>query len=261
VAFYYRARLAAEPVLHVAARDWPRRAGSRPDDARDSFLVYSNLDAVELWQGTASLGSKPIVNGAARWELALRPGANRLIARGRSGARALEDSCDVFYEDRGAACSAQAPAHFTLAMNASNRQYLDSTGTAWEACREYAAGSWGRVGGRLAATRHRIFGTSDDALFQSALEGVEELRFDVPDGRYEIELRFAETQERRPGERAFDVAVNGAPLVTGLDPARDGPYTAITRTSTIECTGGRGIRVTFHAVRGETTVSAVRLTR
>jgi beta-galactosidase len=262
VAFYYRARLAAEPVLHVAARDWPRRAGSRPDDARDSFLVYSNLDAVELWQNSASLGAKQVVNGAARWDVTLTPGINAFVAHGLVLPEAeIEDRAEVEYEDRSAVFSKTPPAHFTLAMNVSTRQYLDSAGTAWEACRDYAVGSWGRVGGKLAATRHRIFGTSDDALFQSALEGVEELRFDVPDGRYEIELRFAETQERRPGERTLDVAVNGAPMVTGLDPARDGPYTAITRTSTIECTGGRGIRVTFRAVRGETTVSAVRLTR
>jgi beta-galactosidase len=261
VAFYYRARLAPEPVLHVAARDWPRRAGSSPADARDSILVYSNLDQVELRQDSTSLGVRRIVNSAARWDVMLHPGINVLVARGRHDTQWIEDRCDVFYEDRGPAGSA-APARFTLAMNASACQYLDSTGTAWEACRDYTPGGWGRVGGEPATSHHRIFGSSDDVLFQTSLEGIRELRFDVPAGAYEVELRFAETRGKQPGERVFRVAVNGTPAGAELDLARDaGPFTAVTRTVRVTSRAGRGLRVTFEAVRGSPTVSAVKVTR
>jgi beta-galactosidase len=261
MAFYYRARLAKQPLLHIAARDWPRRAGSGTDDTRDSILVYGNLDQAELSHDGLALGVKRLENGAARWSVSLHPGRNAFVARGRRADRSIEDRCEVFYEDRRAACSASAPAHFVLAMNASSCQYVDSTGTVWEACREYAPRSWGRVGGKLVTSHHRIFGTSDDALFQSALAGVSELRFDVPDGEYEIELRFAETQDKQPGDRAFDVIMNGVTTVGGVDPAVAGAYAALTRTAKVHCSRGLGLRVTFHAVRGEAMVSAVKLTR
>jgi beta-galactosidase len=262
VAFYYRAKLAREPVLHIAARDWPRRAGSRPGDERHTILVYSNLTEVELWLGDQSLGRKRIVNGAARWEASLRPGTNELVARGRQSGKALEDRCQLDYEDRSAARLASPGPGFTLGMNASSCQYIDSRGTVWEACRDYAPHGWGRVGGKLAMTHHRIFGTADDALFQATIQGVQELRFDVPDGEYQVELRFAETQDRRPGERVFDVAVNGEPLFRELDLAvAPGPYSALTRTARVLCDDGSGLRVLFRAARGQTTVSAAKVTR
>ncbi|MFI5370524.1 MAG: glycoside hydrolase family 2 TIM barrel-domain containing protein [Candidatus Eisenbacteria bacterium] len=262
VAFYYRALLSREPVLHVAARDWPHRAGSRPGDERDTVLVYSNLDEVGLWLGDTPLGTRRVVNGAARWAVSFRPGTNVLAARGSWNGRVVEDRCSVVYEDRTAACSGSAPPHITLAMNASRCQYLDSTGTAWEACHDHARGGWGRIGGMPHLTHHRIFGTHDDLLFQATIEGIRSLRFDVPDGEYDLELRFAETQDRRPGERVFDVTVNGRSWCAGLDLAGTvGPYTAVTKTTRVVAREGTGIRVDFTTGRGETTVSAVRLTR
>jgi beta-galactosidase len=262
VAFYYRAKLSPEPVLHVAARDWPRRAGSRPGDERQTIVVYSNLDPVELWLGDRSLGKRRIENGAAHWEVSLRPGTNALIARGTRGGRELEDRCEIEYEDRGAASPASRAPHATLAMNTSPCQYLESSGAVWEAGRDYAPGGWGRVGGKPALTHHRIFGTEDDLLFQASVDGIQELRFDVPDGAYAVELRFAETQGRQPGERVFDVAVNGELVSAGLDlAATAGPNAAVTKSARVECRGGAGLRVTFRSVRGEATVSAVKVTR
>jgi beta-galactosidase len=174
----------------------------------------------------------------------------------------LTDSCRVTYEDRSAACADSAPPHFTLAMNASSCQYADGAGTLWEACRDYTPGGWGRIGGRPVTTRHRMFDTEDDALSQSTLEGVETLRFDVPDGSYEVELCFAETADRKPGERVFDVTVNGEPLATGLDlAAATGPFHAVRRATRVTCRGRAGLRVDFRALHGEATVSAVRVVR
>jgi hypothetical protein len=147
-------------------------------------------------------------------------------------------------------------------MNASPCQYLESSGAVWEACRDYAPGGWGRVGGKPAMTHHRIFGTDDDLLFQASLAGIQELRFDVPDGAYTVELRFAETQGKQPGERIFDVAVDGEPVCAGLDlAATAGPFAAVTKSARAECRGSAGLRVTFRSVRGEATVSAIKVTR
>jgi beta-galactosidase len=262
IAFYYRAKLSPEPILHLAVRDWPRRAGSRKGDERQTVLVYSNLDEVGLWLGDKPLGTSRVVNGAARWDVAFRPGTNLLVARGRRDDRALEDRCAVEYEDRSAARLRSARSRFVLAMNASPCQYVEPGGAVWEACRDYVPGSWGRVGGEPGVTHHRIYGTPDDALFHGTIEGVQELRFDVPDGAYELELRFAETHDQRPGERVFDVSVHGEPVCANLDLAgAAGPYVAVIRTARVRCAGGGGVRVAFRAARGRATVSAVKLTR
>jgi beta-galactosidase len=111
-------------------------------------------------------------------------------------------------------------------------------------------------------THHRIFGTDEDLLFQASVDGIRELRFDVPDGTYDVELRFAETQGRQPGERVFDVDVNGEPVYAALDlAATAGPYAAVTKSARAECRRGAGLRVTFRSVHGEATVSAVKVTR
>ena len=262
VASYYRARLSREPVLHVAARDWPARAGSRPGDERQQVLVYSNLPEVGLFLDGKPLGTRTVTNAAARWDVSLHPGANALTARGTRDGRALEDRCTVTYEDRGVAGRRAAGAHLVLAAWATPGQYLDSTGTAWEALGTDSLGSWRRIGGEPVQTHHRIFGTRDDALFQGSIDGVEELRCDAPDGEYELELSFAETRDARPGDRRFAVSVNGAPLGEPLDlAATAGAYTAVVRAARVRCTGGRGLRVTFVAAAGRPTVSAAKLTR
>jgi beta-galactosidase len=259
VAFYYRARLSRDPVLHIAARDWPKRAGSRAGDEWFEVVVYSNLAELELWQHGVSLGKRKVVNASARWDVALEDGVNELIARGDGDK--MEDRCAVTYEDRRPERLAGLP-HFTLAMTMSPCAYLDSSGVAWEAARAWQPGSWGTVGGRPQTSHHRIFGTSEDALFQSSLEGVEELRMDVPDGEYELELRFAETQERRPGERTLDVRANRVVVADGLDLAGTaGAFVAVTRVVRIHAADGRGVRVVFDAHRGSPTLASFRLTR
>jgi beta-galactosidase len=193
--------------------------------------------------------------------VALEDGANELIARGARNSHKMEDRCAVTYEDRRPERLA-ARSHFALAMTASPCAYLDSSSVAWEPGRAWQAGSWGTIGGRAVTSHHRIFGTPDDALFQTSAEGIEGLRFDVPDGDYELELRFAETGGRTPGERVFDVTANGAPIVTGLDlTASTGPFTAVIRTAQVNASGGAGVRVDFRASRGAPTMSAARLTR
>ena len=198
VAFYYRARLAPEPVLHVAARDWPRRAGSSPADARDSILVYSNLDQVELRQDSTSLGVRRIVNSAARWDVMLHPGINVLVARGRHDTQWIEDRCDVFYEDRGPAGSA-APA---LLHAGDERLGVPVLGFD-----RHRLGSLPRLHARRLGTRGRRAGNEPPSHLRllGRRPVPDESRGDprscastVPAGAYEVELRFAETRASNP---------------------------------------------------------------
>jgi hypothetical protein len=68
------------------------------------------------------------------------------------------------------------------------------------------------------STRSAIGGTVDDTLYQTARVTPMTYRFTgLPAGVYQVELRFAEVENKRPGQRQFDVIVNGSPYLIALD--------------------------------------------
>jgi hypothetical protein len=118
--------------------------------------------------------------------------------------------------------------------------YVDSLGRHWLADREYRAGSWGYVSGTLVwGTGREIMGTEDGRLFQTLRFGAGGsfgYRFDVPNGTYEVELRFAEIFFDEPGERVFDVWIEGQTVLDDLDVVEQaqGQDRALIRTFTVE---------------------------
>ena len=85
----------------------------------------------------------------------------------------------------------------------------DVGGDPWVADQQWIAGGWGYTNNRSSrlTTDRAIAGTDDDLLLRTARNNPVEYRFDgVPDGVYEIDVRFAEINGRRPNRRVFDVA-------------------------------------------------------
>jgi hypothetical protein len=79
---------------------------------------------------------------------------------------------------------------------------------------------------------------------------------------YQVELNFAEIQNKNPGLRVFDVTVNGMPYVTGLDiSSRVGKNYALDMSQFWTPVGGE-INVQFITRRsfGEPIVNAIRVT-
>ena len=188
VAYYYRAQLLDEPVLHIATRDWQYRAGSSADDATMPVKVYSNAETVELKLNGASQGVKPVVNAVAEWHVTFRAGRNRLLALSEK----RQDQTVVSYEDRGEFFT-DGPERGSIYINAgSGEVYVDARNRVWEADRAYRRGSWGFLRGTAERSHHRIFDTADDPLYQTRRLGRTEYRFDVPDGQYCAELHYAD---------------------------------------------------------------------
>src|SRR5690606_27955101 len=114
----------------------------------------------------------------------------------------------------------------------------------WIPEKAYEQGSWGYVGGEVfripKSKRHpygsdkNILGTDYDPIYATQRPGIKEFRFDVPDGKYDLTLHFAElvsdkkrevlvynldnseaVAEKRV-ERIFDVIVNDVKMVDSL---------------------------------------------
>lgn len=288
IAHYYRARRLDVPVLHLATREWDRRAGSRPGDEVQPVTVYTNLDAVELFVDDVPFGSERVENRTARWSVPFRHGIVRLRVRGtwRGSGEApveVEDSVDVRYDDRTRLFARPAPGAPTastdgtpptdasrsadpsaavLAVNAgAHYQFVDADGTVWEADRPYREGSWGFVGGEPARTHHAIAGTDDEPLFQVVRQGAEAYRFDVADGRWDVRVGLVEIEDLAPGERRVGVRVNGTTLAEDLDLAADrGRYAPVELRGRVVA-AGESVTVRLESSAGESTIASIHLRR
>lgn len=77
-------------------------------------------------------------------------------------------------------------------VNAGGVVYTDRLLQSWAADKAYATGSWGYTGGSAKSSTSAIAGTDDDFLYQQYREGVQEYRFTLPPGTYDVVLKFAE---------------------------------------------------------------------
>jgi beta-galactosidase len=107
-----------------------------------------------------------------------------------------------------------------------------------------------------------VLNTTEDPVYQTMQQGLAGYRFDVPDGDYEIELRFVEYEVAKPGQRVFSLAVNGESWIRDLDLAKEyGGMQPVVLRSSARASGGEGVRVDFTAVVGRPVLSAIRVRR
>ena len=140
---------------------------------------------------------------------------------------------------------------------------------------EYRPGSWGYVGGRKHDTTTEVKNTDDEPLYQTMQVEIEGYRFDVPDGRYEVELLFSDVF--RPSEQSayllgrdanadmtaagncFTISANGRMLEEVFNPSMENDYfQAIRRRYIVDVEGG-SLDISFNAIVGSTFLSGIKL--
>jgi hypothetical protein len=127
------------------------------------------------------------------------------------------------------------PARATYQLKAGGGELMTSRGV-FTADQYYSAGT------AAFFTTALIAGTNDDALYQSERYSTDgELRYavPVPNGAYRVVLHFAETYWTQPGQRVFNIALEGRTVRTNYDiVAKVGPLTATTETFPVTVTDG-----------------------
>lgn len=144
------------------------------------------------------------------------------------------------------------------------RNYTDTLGDVWSADKAHAVGSWGFMQrGRVVTSNRTIAGATEQSLYRSLRSDPYAYRFDnVPNGIYEIDLRFAELQNITFGRRLYDVIIENTLVLPAHDIAYEvGTFTADDHRFFVEVTDGRmDIRFVSRARSERPIINALRVT-
>jgi hypothetical protein len=121
-----------------------------------------------------------------------------------------------------------------IRVNAGGPAYTSSLGQSWSADTSY-------TGGQTWAVTNPISSTADQALYQTCRWGDFTYAFAVPNGSYVVNLKFAEPTYNRAGARIFNVAINGASVLSNFDifAAAGGEFIAVDRSFPVIVTNGQ----------------------
>lgn len=266
-AFYlYQANWNPAPLVYIASRDWTHRTGTAPARAvLQPVDVYSNVGPVELFANGKSLGRRePDDLNKLSWQVPFTDGSNLIEARAVRGDQVYSDQLVIQFDYYPQNLRDPSAPFTQLGVNVGSNAQFAAHGAVWEADQLYRPGAFGYLGGerKLMARDVVMTNTPHSGLYVTYRLGLEGYRFDVPDGSYTVELSFAEPERIAAGARVFDVLINGATVLTGIDlVAQTGIGAARSVVIDTAARSGGGIQVTFRARSGQPLLNGIRVTR
>jgi len=151
--------------------------------------------------------------------------------------------------------SASAQTQTTIRVNCGGAKYTDSKGNIWQA-------DTGSKGGRSLTNTAVVTGTPDPTLFATYHWNPGAYTFQLPDGKYQVNLYFVESapSDEKVGARVFDVDVQGTAVFQKLDVFSEaGANAALIKTTTATVTNGM-LTLAFTSDSGsEPDVSAIEI--
>ncbi|BAY08442.1 malectin domain-containing carbohydrate-binding protein [Calothrix sp. NIES-2098] len=121
----------------------------------------------------------------------------------------------------------------TIRINAGGDTYTDLSGNVWAKDANFTSSN-------TYATNKTIGGTSNPLLYQTERWG-DQFSYNIPisSGTYKVNLDFAEIYWSSPGQRIFDVNIEGASVIKNLDiVAEAGVNTALRKSADVQVTDG-----------------------
>ncbi len=149
--------------------------------------------------------------------------------------------------------SADTPASWNFGT--ADRAVTDELGQVWQAAQGFEGGwSWST------SPDTKISGTDRDSVYRTEHAGMTAFRTDLPNGTYAVQPRFAEIYHDGPGQRIFDVAIEGKLVLDDLDiHQRVGRYASFRPSYEVTVADGR-LDIEFAAVVDNPQISAVEVT-
>ncbi|MGD0774097.1 MAG: malectin domain-containing carbohydrate-binding protein [Candidatus Solibacter sp.] len=162
-------------------------------------------------------------------------GSHALTATVRDTAGNLVNSLAVNITVANSSSTAFTP----IRVNAGGSTYIDNLNQTWSADTGYIGGTaWGSIG--------KINNTLNPTLYVSERYGTFSYQFTVPNNTYTVNLKFAEQAYTKPGQRQFNVSIDGQQVLTNFDivATAGAAMTAVDKAFTVTATGGQ-ITITF----------------
>lgn len=289
--YFYQSQLSKKTFVKIISANNEMRSGisdSTKAVCSQKLQVASNTDSVELSFNKTSMGFKKVVKGMAEWSLPFVNGNNQIEATEFLKGQKYSDFVNINF--------ALQPYLFENNKNSfhqinillgANRYFTDEiTKQVWIPDQAYRKGSFGSIGGtpfmlsgnsRLPyGTDKSILETDNDPIYQTQKMGIEEYRFDVMPGEYELTLCFAELQggkvnglaynlsggdrKESNAERVFNVFVNDRLILENFNIAEQyGIAKAVDKKIKVSLSDANGLSVTFKAVKGLAVLNAIQL--
>ena len=293
VYYYYQANLLKRPFVKIGSRNWKVRGGIANADGvcAEPVEIYSNLPDVSLWLNGKLLGKHVVKEKVALFEIPFTDGVNSLKAVAVERGINYEDFAEINFKAQPALLNDTTVPFKQLNVNLGDTRFYadDKLQQVWLPEKPYMPGSWGYIGGRVFSmknnglqkfgTNKNILGTDEDPIYATQRVGLDDFKLDVPDGKYQVTLLFAEllsdkerqasvydlnssVQKEENAGRSFDVFINGAKVAEGLgDDNYLEPERAFSIRYTIDVTDGRGMDVSFKAIKGESILNGIQVKR
>ncbi|RNL89446.1 DUF4982 domain-containing protein, partial [Sinomicrobium pectinilyticum] len=267
------------PMAYIVSHSWPDRWTSA--GTKDSIVVYSNCEEVELFNdtGKVSLGRKKNPGRGKHFQWDNIPVKyNVLYAVGyEKGRKVVTDMVMLHHlpEAPGLEQRKEAPGDILLPeegknylyrVNAGGPEYTDTYGNVWAAdVHKGADNTWGSLSWTddfdnlpdFYASQGRTFdpvsGTANWPLFQHYRYGMDRLRYEfpVPEGEYTVMLYFTEPwygtgmQADCSNWRNFDITVNDSTVLRNFDIWKEaGHDSAVKKTFRVRSAHGK-IKISF----------------
>lgn len=293
---FYQANLLSRPFIQIGSKEWNARAGfansSTTPSCTQPVTVFSNQNKVTLQLNGKEIGTAATVDGMASFDVPFVDGQNALTATASNGGVTITDHAEIRFTMLSQDLRNSSIPFTEMNISLGDKRFCfdEKTGQTWIPEQEYKPGSWGYTGGQVftvrgstrtgyGTTRH-IIGTELDPVYQTQRTGIQQFRLDVPDGKYEITLLFAELLSRaRAGElaynlsgnaappeefkeRSFNVLINGQELISGLSNMEAlEPLHAITSKHTVMVSNKEGILIDFKPLKGEAILNGIQVKR
>jgi len=287
--YFYQAMLLRSPFIKILG-SCQRKYGLADSSSPVCYQpvqIASNLDSITIILNGGTKTKLKVKDGLCQWKLPFKEGWNTLVVEGKRGERSYKDSISTqIHLQPYCLTDAHIPFEQINIMLGAARYYVDEKGEWWQPDKAYIKGGWGSVGGkdfkianntRLPyGTDKNILGTDDDPVYQTQQTGIKQYRLDVPPGKYEVTLHFAELlggkvkvppynlsddeRDEKIKRRIFNVSVNGKALLHNFNLAEEyGLAKAVVKSATVVIGDNEGIYIDFEPVEGEPVLNALQL--
>ena len=292
--YLYKANFGKLPFVKIGDGSWNLRGGLAITN--DAFLnqnlqVISNADSVELFLNGKSLGKRKVIEKVANWEAPFKNGKNEIRALAMVKGVKIEDVSTVNFIIQPLKLNdPRIPFKTINILLGSQRQYLDlQKQELWLPSKTYVDGSWGNIGGeafkvknssrQTYGTDKNIRGTFNDPVYQTQLVGLDGYQLNVPKGKYEVTLHFAELMgngiqsvlpynldslvaegKEVPPQRVFDVYLNDKLVLKSINLAASyGVANSVQKRFECTVTDDKGIRLLFKSIKGKAVLNALQV--